>query len=163
MKKFTQGVLIVWFIVVNLFILIPSYNLLNIEKESENSSIDPPRPPNVLVIKDLNTSDPDSTQKNQIAIATQQALAYTQQINVYTQQVNAYKEQISLAKLQLENTKKGSQMARYTAVIKDVLSTLLTGFVAALITFAFVNAGTGLADNYIRVKNNQAPVPIKFW
>jgi flagellar basal body-associated protein FliL len=163
MKQFIQILLIVWFIVLNLFILIPSYHLLNYEQENESKTLNPPNPPPPLLIKDIKVSDPDATQKNQVSIATQQAQTYAQQVSAYTQQVNAFTQQVNLEKLKLENSKKGSEITRYNTVIKDSLIKLLADFLAALITFAFVNAGTGLVDNYIRARHNLEVKPIKFF
>ena len=165
MKKTVQIILIVWFILLNLFILIPSFNLLfNYTEETANESIKvPDLPPAVPKLEILNSSAPEKTQDNQVKIATQQVQAYAQQIAAYTQQITAYTQEVNLEKLKMDNSKKGSAITRYNTVIKDSLLTLLGGFATAFITFAFVNAGTTLANNYLRAKNNQPVTPITFW
>lgn len=155
MKKAFQIILITWFIVVNLYILIPSFIVLKgINQQTQAKDLPTPPPP--LSIQPLDLTVALDSQKEQVNAFTQQVNAYTQRVNAFTQEVNAYKAY-------LESSDQFNQHTKYSLVVKDTLVTLMSGLLTAIVSYVFVNASTGLANNYIRAKNNQPVEPIEFW
>jgi hypothetical protein len=155
MKKTVQIILIIWFIIINLYILIPSFIVLQ-GLNLENQSVAIPIPPSPLSLTPLNLTVSLDSQKEQVNAHTQQVNAYTQEVNAFIQQVNAYKAY-------LESSNKFNQHTKYGLVVKDTLVALLTSLLTALVSYVFINASAGLANNYILAKNNKDVQPIQFW
>lgn len=160
MIKVFQYLLLVWFIVISLFIFVPSFLVLYSSwSYTDSTSEKPPEfpsPPALVPLEPLNTNLDAETQKRQVESLEIRVNAFTQQVNAYTQQVNAYKTYA-------ENTGKSRSLEAYQTVVKDSLSSFLTTLLSALVAFAFAKAGAGLVDNYIRIKNGKEPQDIKLW
>lgn len=159
MVKTFQYLLIGWFILINLFIFVPSFLVLcESWSETDSTTQKAPEFPTAptFVVEPLNTSlDPES-QKKQIEALTQRVIAFTQQVTLYTQQVNAYKAYGDTAN-------KSRRLETYKTVVKDSLVSLFSTLLTALVGYVFAKGGVELVNNYIRAKNNQTVEPIKFW
>lgn len=157
MVKVIQILLLIWFVVINAFILIPSYQVL--QQSQNNEALVIPKPPEVPVAPKplLEVFDPNLNLEEQVK-------AYTQQISGYTQQVNAYKAYMDNAyKVYGEAANKSHGLEVYKTVVKDSLISLLSTLLSALVGFAFVKAGAELVRNYIAAKNGQPVSQIKLW
>lgn len=141
-----------WFILINLFILIPSWRILRgttADYAGTQQSMTPPVPPNPIVVSPLDPRLPIQAQKEQISGLTQQVNAYTQQVSAYTQQVNAYKAYV-------ESAAKSDQTANYKTVVTDTLVPILNGFIVVFLGWVFANIGAGVAERFTAARVNQA-------
>ena len=156
MKDSTQKILIVWFIVINLFILVPSFNVLWKTSGADSATLrdmpNPPEPPEPPTLPPFDaTRDPkvqEAQVKGQVDTFTQRIAGYTQRITAYTQQIAAYKSQIETAKPR--------QIAAYQLVVKDTLTELLKTLLTALVGFVFAKAGAEVVSKYIMMKRAKA-------
>jgi hypothetical protein len=131
MTRVVQLILIAWFITVNLFILIPSYNVLKGIGHEDAKVL--PKPPEPL------PSPPNLSGSVNSALnaETQQELIKAH-VSFYTQQVTAHNQQIDAYKKQLDSLGRTRQIIVYELVIKQTIVTLIAGLTTALIAFAFV-------------------------
>lgn len=166
LKPIIQVILLIWFIAVNLAILIPSYQLLFGRSEEGVTSRPqppaPPAPPPAPVA--IGQPDPKldiEAQKQQVELSKQQVAAYAEQIKAYTQEVSAYTQQVTAYKTQEDSRAKSGRMASYEVVVKNSLVTLLGSFATTLIGYVFANLGAGVVDNLIRMKNGKPAEPLK--
>ncbi len=153
LKKLIQGILVIWFIAINVAILIPSYGLLFDAGNESGSSPQPlptPVPPSPPVVGPLDSTLNADGQKQQVETYKQQVAVYVEQVKSYTQQVSAYK-------IHVETRNKSMRAAIYEIVVKDTLVALIGGFATTLIGYVFANLGAGVVDNYVRMKNNAPP------
>jgi ABC-type glycerol-3-phosphate transport system permease component len=141
----------IWFIVVSLMVLVPSFTMLiNASPDSALDAIPiPPSKPEPLKI-----SIPANLDDNQVKALGNQVSAYTQQVASYSSEVSAYTQQIVAYKLHAETAKIKMSNA-YDTVVKGTLATLFTTFFTALLGYVFVRVGTGVIDNFIRYKANK--------
>lgn len=165
-KRLIQGILLLWFVAINVAILIPSYQLLFGPDAAGPASGQvlplPPVPPSTsVVIGPLDSTLDLEKQKQQVETYKQQAAAYAEQIKVYTQQVTAYTQQIEAYKVQEGARNQTNRLTVYEAVVKNSLVTLVGGFATTLIAYIFANLGAGVVDNYIRVNKGAAPESLK--
>lgn len=161
MKTVIRIAIIIWIVILNLFILIPSYKLLFGQEADNASKLDeppkPPAPPNTPVLSSTNNQTPDPK------FVEEKVKSYTQEVTAYTQQVAAYNQQITAYKTRAELVTKIRGDAAYELVVKGTLQPLLLSLLTAFLAWVFANAGASLVDNYIRAKNNQSLLPLKFW
>jgi hypothetical protein len=129
MIKTIQVMLIAWFIVVNLFIFIPSYKILKGIYSDEAVMLpkapDPPSPPAIGGV-----IDPNMNRETQQEVIKAYVSFYTQNVAAHNQQIDAYKKQ-------LESLGKTRQSSVYELVIKQTITALITGLTTALVAFAF--------------------------
>lgn len=131
MIRVIQIILIAWFITVNLFILIPSYNVLE-GIGHEDAKVLPKPPEQLPVPPNLSGSvDPAMNVETQKELIKAHVSFYTQQVTAHNQQVDAYKKQ-------LDSLGKTRQILVYELVIKQTIVTLIAGLTSALVAFAFV-------------------------
>ena len=151
-KRLIQTILVVWFIAINVGILIPSYLLLfSAGKEAGAAQpINAPTPPTPPNVGPLDTNLNAEAQKQQVETYKQQVAGYVEQVKSYTQQVAAYK-------IQAETQNKGRGAVVYELVVKNTLVVLLGGFATTLIGYVFANLGAGVVDNFVRMRNNSPP------
>ena len=87
-------VLIVWFLIVSGFVLVPTYQLLcwaaGAELKRQQASL-PPAPPAPLTLPSIDSKSDVKAQEEQVKVYVQQVAAYMQQANAYATQVTAYK------------------------------------------------------------------------
>ena len=131
MIRVIQIVLVAWFITVNLFILIPSYNVLKGIGHDDAKVL--PKPPEQLPLPPNLSGSVNPT----INVETQQELIKAH-VSFYTQQVTAHNQQIDAYKKQLDSLGKTRQIIVYELVIKQTIVTLIAGLTSALVAFAFV-------------------------
>jgi hypothetical protein len=155
MKKFTQVTLLIWFVVINLFIFIPSFVVLLRGLSAGSIAVpempQPPPPPEPAALLPFDSKLDASVQEAQVKA---QVDAYTQRINSYTQRVAAYGQQIVAYKSQIESGKT-RQMIVYQAVVVDTLKSLLTTLLSALVGFVFAKAGAEALSKYMAAKKGQ--------
>lgn len=166
LKTLVQVILLVWFIAINVAILVPSYQLIfdpdALGPANRQVLPQPPAPPPAPAVVEQGGPAPDpQKQKQQEADYQQRVGVYTEQVKAYTQEVTAYTQQVAAHKAQEEARSKTNRLTIYGTVVKDALVTLVAGFATALIAYVFANLGAGVADNYVRVKNGQPPQSIK--
>jgi hypothetical protein len=153
LKRLIQAILVIWFLAINVAILVPSYGLLfgaGGDPAAPPRPLPTPTPPGPPAIGPLDPKLDAEAQKQQVATYKHQVASYVEQVRSYTQQVSAYK-------VQTEAQSKGGRTAVYEVVVKNTLVTLLGGFATALIGVVFANLGAGVVDNLVRVKNNSPP------
>ena len=142
-----------WFILINLFILIPSWRILSGPTEAGHAgtqqSMTPPVPPSPVVMPPLDPKLPIEAQKEHVSALTQQVNAYTQQVSAYSQQLNAYKAYV-------ESAAKSDPSANYKTVVSGTLVPILNGFIAAFLGWVFANIGVGVAERLTAARANQA-------
>ena len=135
--------LLVWFVVVGLFILVPSFYLLQKVKEqgtgAAQTSPQPPAPPELPA---FDKSLDKEVQQKQIQ----------SRVDAYQHQVTAYGQLVGSYKTQLDAQGKSLQLAVYQAVVKETLVSLITGLLTALISYVFVKEGAAVAKQYIEAK-----------
>lgn len=164
-KTVIQVILLIWFLAINVAILIPSYRLIFFSPQDENSvgqqlPLSPGPPPEPAPIAPLDPKLEPAKQQQQVELYKQRVNLYTEQIKAYTQEVTAYTQHVAAYKVSEESRKKNDGTAVYELVVKNSLVTLLGGFATALISYVFANLGAGVVDNYIRVKNEKEPEPL---
>jgi ABC-type glycerol-3-phosphate transport system permease component len=133
MTRVVQIILIAWFLMVSLFIFIPSYNVLKGIDQGDAKVLPkppdpPPSPPNL-----------SGSVTSGLSAETQQELIKAQ-VSFYTQQVATHNQQIDAYKKQLDSLGKTRQILIYELVIKQTIVTLIAGLTSALVAFAFVKA-----------------------
>ena len=155
MKKFTQVTLLIWFVVINLFILVPSFFILARGLSADAVVVPempaPPPPPEPATLLQFDSKLDPKVQEAQVKA---QVDAYTQRVNGYTQRVTAYTQQIVAYKSQIE-AGKTRQMIVYQAVVVDTLKALLTTLLTALVGFVFAKAGAEVLSKHIAAKKGQ--------
>lgn len=166
-KKLIQVILLVWFIAINVAILVPSYQLL-FGRDADDAADGQPPPPNppatprlAAAIGPLDPALDIEKQRQQVETYKQQVGTYAEQIKAYTQEVSAYTQQLAAHKARAEAKTRTNRLAVYEAVVKNSLTTLVSGFVTAIITYVFANLGAGVVDNIIRVRNGAPPESLK--
>lgn len=158
LKRLIQSILLIWFLAVNVAILVPSYRLLFGPSDPTNTALqapEPPQPPTLVnEINSVGTRADAGERAEQLERYKQQVTAYAEQIKGYTQQVAAYKTYG-------DAQEKSSVRVVYELVVKGSLVTLLSGFATALVALVFANLGAGLMDNMIRVRSGHDPEKLK--
>jgi hypothetical protein len=162
MKTAIQIILLTWFIVVNLLIIGPSFYLL-LQQPTVATAEQPkvPSPPGDVTLASLDPALDIEKQKQQVEAYKQQVAAYTERVKVYTQQVAAYGQQVTAYKTLQDAQPSTRRAAIFELVVKGTLVTLISGFATALIAYVFTNLGATVIDNFVRMRNNQAPQPLK--
>ncbi|HEV2861012.1 MAG TPA: hypothetical protein VGX48_08405 [Pyrinomonadaceae bacterium] len=153
LKGLIQLILIIWFVAVNAAILIPSYTLLFGPGDGPDSSAQAPAPPTPPAIGPLDPALSLDAQKQQVE-------AYKQQVAGFTEQVKSYTEQVSAYKVSTEARNKSKRVAVYETVVKGTLVGLIGSLTTALISYVFASLGAGVADNFVRMRNNAPPQPL---
>jgi hypothetical protein len=153
MKKAIQLILLAWFLTVNLFILIPSFYLLRGSSDETTKPPTPPAPPAAMAIGPLDPSLDLEKQKQQLEV-------YKLQVGHYAEQVKTYTQQVAAAKSYQEAMPSSKRSAVYELVVKNTLITLISGFATALIAYVFTSLGANVVDNFVRMRNNEAPQPL---
>lgn len=164
-KRVIQGILLVWFLSVNVAILVPSYKLLFGSEHTGNAARsqppDPPPPPSPLSgVGPIDSTLDAARQAQQVEVYKQQVAAYAEQIKGYTQEVAAYTQRVAAYKTFGEAQEKAGRKGVYELVVKGSLITLLGSFATTLIGYVFASLGAGVVDNMIRVRNNRDPQPL---
>lgn len=85
---------------------------------------------------------------------------YKQQVAGYVEQVKSYTEQVAAYKVGTEARNKSRRVAVYETVVKNTLVVLIGSFATTLIGYVFANLGAGVANNFVRMKNNVPPQPL---
>lgn len=151
LKRFIQVLLLLWFVVINAAILIPSYRMLfGADAGPATSPLPAPTPPPPPALGPLDPALGAESQKQQVETYKQQAASYAEQVKSYTQQVAAYK-------VQTEVQNKSGRAGVYEMVVKNTLVSLLGGFATTLIGVVFANLGAGVVDNFVRMRNGSPP------
>ena len=150
MVRAIQLILIAWFIVVNLFIFVPSYKVLkgisNDEAIVLPKAPEPPSPPS------LGGLDPTMNPQTQQELIKAHVSFFTQQIAGHNQRTDAYKKQ-------LDSLGKTRQIIVYELVIKQTIMALITGLTTALVAFAFAKTAEMARIHFeSRAKERQALV-----
>lgn len=165
LKKLIQIILLVWFVAINVAILVPSYQLLFAPDTAGITGVlllpQPPVPPPLVVVGPLDPNLNLEQQKQQVETYKQQVGTYVEQIKAYTQQVTAYTQQVAAYKTQKEAKDETNRLAVYEAVVKNSLVTFVGGFATTLITYVFANLGAGVVDNYVRMRMGKAPESLR--
>ena len=156
-KKIARIVLLLWFFVIALVVLIPSSRLLL----GTGGAIQPrevPQPPEPPAIKEVTWIDPQES----AAILSQRVDTYKQQVLLYTQMVQAYGTKVTAYGKYLDEKAKGGcdkcppqPVEAYSLVVKETVAPMVNSFLAALLAYVFVNGGTQLLNNYLRLKRGQ--------
>ncbi|MBA3242783.1 MAG: hypothetical protein H0T60_16285 [Acidobacteria bacterium] len=135
MKTLIQWILLLLFVSLILFVLVPSYQVLSsAERDGRTALQEPPKPP---ALPALPPADPK--------VLEEQVKAYTQQVTAYTQHVSAYKTYV-------EAFTKGHRAGAYELVVKDVLVSLLNAFLTALFGYVFITTGARMVRGYVEAK-----------
>lgn len=162
-KGIIRTILIVWFIVLNLFIFIPAYRLFQDVFSTGDDAIQipptPPEPIQALSLSEIDTSLELGLLEQQVAAQTQQVNAYTQHVSAYTQEVSAYTQQTEAYQTYLSSTVQSERLTVYEKVVNQTLLDMLDAFITALITYVFANVGSSLVNNFISKTAN----PIRFF
>lgn len=150
MKKAIQAILLSWFLIINLFILIPSFYLLSGSADDSTKPQPPPQPPAVTTIGPLDSAIDIEKQKHQLEAYKLQAGLYAEQGKIYAQQVTAHKT--------YQDALPGSRRtAVYELVVKSTLVTLISGFATALIAYVFTSLGAQVVNNQLLMRKGQPP------
>ena len=162
LKLFIQGILLAWFLAINIAILVPSYKLIfGSDGAGSAARIQPPDPPQVPApltgIGPIDTTLDATKQTQQVEVYKQQVAAYAEQIKGYTQDVAAYTQRVAAYKTAGEVQEKAGPKGVYELVVKGSLVTLLGSFATTLIAFVFANLGAGVMNNVIRMRNSREP------
>lgn len=156
-KNFARVVILVWFVVISTFVLIPSYQVLWGKGRIDVTV--PPQPPQLPSLKDVDWIDP----KESADVLKQRFETYKQQVQFYGQRVQAYQSEVNAYTKYLDQETKSSsigpptQVDAYTTVVKGTLATLLSTTLTSLLAFAFVSAGAQTVTNYVRTQKGLAP------
>lgn len=165
LRRLIQIILVVWFIAVNVAILVPSYQLLFGDADSNEGRQTLPQPlraaPTPPAVGPLDPALDIEKQKQQVEAYKQQVGTYTEQVKVYTQEVTAYTQQLAAHKAQEESKNRGNRLAVYDSVVKNSLITLIGGFATGLIAVIFANLGAGVVDNIMRIRRGLAPESLR--
>jgi hypothetical protein len=164
-KLVIQVILLLWFVVINVAILVPSYQILFCSEDTITEGVQPaPHPPGPppapAAIGPLDPSLDLEKQKQQVEAYKQQVSAYAEQVKAYTQEMTAYTQQVTAYKIQEGARTKAGRTGNYELVVKNSLITLLGGFATTLIAYVFANLGAGVANNYVRVRKGLNPEPL---
>lgn len=150
LQTWTRVLLIIWFIVVSLYILIPSYVVLQSVKEQDTAVTQTaqqlPTPPPTLELPAFDKGSDKDVQQKQIQ----------SRVDAYQHQVTAYSHQLTAYKAQVEALGKPPRLAVYQAVVKDTLVSLITGLLTALVGYVFVKESAKVAKEYIQAKSKAA-------
>jgi len=122
MKIFIQILLVVWFVLVSAFIMVPSFQLLN-TTTADVALAPPPRAP----------TPPAELDDARVTLYTQEVTAYVQSISAYTKHLQA--------------TATSNRQSVYELVVKDTLVSLFGQILTAFVAFAFVKVGAIVLDN----------------
>jgi len=156
-KRVARVVLLIWFLLIALVVLIPSWLLLS----GANAAVatrETPRPPDRPSLKEVTWIDP----KEPAATLGQRVETYKQQVLLYTQLVQAYDKETAAYSKYLDDRAKGAcstcppkPSETYALIVKDTVSPMVNSFLAVLLGYIFVNAGTGLINNYLLYKKDE--------
>lgn len=163
LKRLIQITLLIWFIAINVAILVPSYRLLFATADNPAVQGLPTLPdaPTAPKFPEPSATKPDpETQKQQGAEQQQQVGLYAQRVNAYTQQVAAYTQQLAALKAQRDAKDTTNRLAVYDSVVRNSLVTLVGGFATGLIAVVFANLGAQVANNFANVKRGKDPEPL---
>jgi hypothetical protein len=150
LQNLARVIIFLWFLVISVFILITSYKQLNLAQAAEEDArtqitkISPP--PKI-------PDDPktfDGTFEQQVAVYNTRAAAYEKAVVAYSKYIE-------------ERTKAINRTAAYSAVVKDVLVSMLSGLATALLGFVFANVGAQVANNYLLTKQGTTPQPVRLF
>lgn len=174
MKGFIQVMLVIWFIAVTVFVLVPSYKVLSVVGVTGADlpkMPEPPVPPPAAELKAIGLGAPAKSPKQQPAklpgsLATDPAAsaagARDARVDVYTQQVTAYTQQVAAYKSQIESGKT-RQITAYRTVVTDTLVSLLSTALTAFLGYVFVKAGAELVNKYVAMKRGETVQSLKIF
>jgi hypothetical protein len=149
LRGLVRFALFLWFAAISLFIFIPSYILLRTAytaDEIARAEIESlPTPTNLASA--IGGIDPSAMNADQLKL-------YTARTDAYGKAVDAYSKYVT------ERAKASNRTGAYTAVVKDVLSTMVTGFVTVLLGWAFANVGAQVLNNTVLRRPGEEPKPI---
>jgi hypothetical protein len=151
MRTVIQAILVIWFVVISLFLFVPSFLLLTGVGLTRQTVPQPPVPPPLIAA----LANPPSDPKLDIKVLEELGKTYAQQVSAYTQQVTSYKEQLAAYKVYVEASSKGTLAGAYQLVVKETLGTLLTTFATALLGYVFIKGGAGLVNNILLARRGQ--------
>lgn len=174
MKVFIQVMLVIWFIAVTVFVLVPTYTVLSGVVGPVAADLpkmpEPPQPPPAAELNPPAPAAPAKTREQSrgkvpgsqpadtpAAVGVQDA-----RVAVYTQQVTAYAQQIAAYKSQIESGKT-RQVAAYRAVVTDTLVSLLSTALTAFLGYVFVKAGSELVNKYVATKRGEEVKSLKIF
>ena len=156
-KNFARAVVLIWFVVISAFVLIPSYQVLWGAGRTDVTV--PPQPPQLPSLKDVDWINP----KESASVLKQRLETYKQQVQLYGQRVQAYQSEVNAYTKYLDQRARASsigpptQADAYATVVKGTLATLLSTTLTSLLAFAFVSAGAQTLTNYVRTQKGIAP------
>jgi hypothetical protein len=163
LKGLIQVILLVWFIVVNASILIPSWQMLYGTPDRDIANRPPPTPPLMPPAPAMppDTQTDAAQQPQRLEVYKQQAAVYAEQVKSYANEVAAYAQQVAAYKLHEEARQKAGRVGTYELVVKGTLVTILGSFAVTLVGYVFANLGAGVVDNFARLKNGAPPQPLR--
>lgn len=150
LQDVARVLLLVWFVVISLFILVPSFYVL--QRMGELSAQPLPQPPAAPTPPELLPFDKTLDKEVQGKQIQSRVDAYQHQVTAYTQLMGAYKSQ-------LDAQGKPPQLAVYQTVVKETLVSLITALLTALIGYVFVKEGVQVAKEYVKAKSKPAAGP----
>ncbi len=168
-----QLLLIVWFVSVTLFVLVPSCTVLSVLSVPGAADLpkmpEPPAPPTAEELKSSAASVTTPQQQPPVKIPGPGGVdpvagvtVRDARVDVYTQQVTAYTQQLAAYKSQIEQGKT-RQIATYKAVVTDTLVALLSTALTAFLGYVFVKSGAELVNKYLAAKRGGKAEPLNIF
>src|SRR5687768_11296318 len=93
--KWIAGILAIWFVIINLMILIPGFNVLIEAKHTENTVLDTPTYPERYPSLPTKLSEDDKVRASQVAVYASQKEAYQAYATSYQAYLTAYNAFVS--------------------------------------------------------------------
>lgn len=147
-QNVTRVLLLIWFVVISFFILVPSFFvLLRVRELGAQAQPQPPTPPQPPELPPLSKDFDKDVQGKQIE----------SRVSAYQHQVAAYSHLMGAYKSQLDAQGKPSQLAVYQTVVKETLVSLITGLLTALVGYVFVTEGAKVAKEVIQANARERP------
>ena len=155
-QTFMRVTIFIWFIIVNLLVLVPSFQLL---LDAEPKGIPkkmpaPPVTPQIAVASEASQGVPADVQARQLDVLKKKADIYQQAIQTYEKHVAAYNKLVEQSSKICGSACGWSKIEIYKLVVKDTLVTLITTMLASLVGYAFVSIGGELLRNYLQKKGD---------
>lgn len=142
-KQWIQLVLLGWFIVLSLFVFVPSAVLLFSASPITSEVVSMPKAPAIAEPPKL---DP--------ALKTDQVNAYDKYVNAqltrYEKEINLYKERLGAG---TTRESRADLISVYKVVVNDVLDGFVEKILASLLAFAFVKVGLDMVAEW-RTRRN---------
>lgn len=164
MQSTIRNVLLGWFIVLNGFLLIPSYRLLrDVGRGGTGQSLPipaPPSPPVAPIAPTIDAALPEPARQALVTLYEQQGAIYEKEVAAYRNATSAYNEQVKIYREFADSTGAAQRVGAYKVVVQDTLLSLLSTVLAAFITYALVPKGLQLLDNIGRRRKGQPSLPI---